>query len=194
MLDVGVRVIVFSSTCATYGAPHRLPIAEDHPQQPVNPYGELKLVAEKALRWYGEAHRLSWVALRYFNAAGADPDGELGEDHEPETHLIPLVIRAALGQDPHVEIFGTDYDTPDGTAVRDYIHVADLAQAHTAALAYLVQGGPSAAFNLGTGRGYSVREVIRAAERVGGMQVPTREVPRAPATRPRWSRTRRGLR
>jgi UDP-arabinose 4-epimerase len=130
MIDVGVRHIVFSSTCATFGLPHRLPIQEDHPQQPVNPYGESKLAVERALRWYGEARGLGWVALRYFNAAGADPDGELGEDHDPETHLVPLAIEAALGQRTCVHVYGTDYATPDGTAVRDYIHVTDLADAH----------------------------------------------------------------
>ncbi len=174
----GVGRIVFSSTCATYGTPQAVPIAEDHPQEPINPYGDSKLMVEKALRWYGEAYGLGWMALRYFNAAGADPLGRIGEDHQPETHLIPLVIAAALGRRPAIDVFGTDYPTPDGTAIRDYIHVDDLAQAHVKALAHLEAGGPSTALNLGTGRGYSVREVIAAVERIGGRPVPVREAPR----------------
>ena len=134
MGEVGVGAIVFSSTCATYGLPETMPIAEDTPQRPVNPYGESKLMIERMLHWFGGAHGLRYAALRYFNAAGADPDGEIGEDHEPETHLIPLVLRAALGRRAAVDIFGTDYPTPDGTAIRDYIHVHDLAEAHVLAL------------------------------------------------------------
>jgi len=160
----GVRKIVFSSSCATYGEPQHLPLDETHPQLPVNPYGESKLFVEKAMRWYGAAYGLQWIALRYFNAAGADMDGEIGEMHQPETHLIPLVIEAAR-QGERLRIFGADYPTPDGTAIRDYIHVEDLAQAHILALKYLSRGGESGAFNLGTGRGYSVREVIAAVER-----------------------------
>jgi UDP-glucose-4-epimerase GalE len=174
--DVGS--LVLSSTCATYGMPVAVPITEDHPQAPINPYGESKLMVEKALRWYGQAYGLRWMALRYFNAAGADPLGRIGESHEPETHLIPLVIEAALGTRPAIDVFGTDYPTPDGTAVRDYIHVDDLARAHVKALAHLQEGGNSMALNLGTGRGYSVREIIAAVERVSGRTVPVREAPR----------------
>ena len=178
MKDAGVGRIVFSSTCATYGVPEAVPIAEDHPQRPVNPYGESKLFVERALHWHGVAHDLRWMALRYFNAAGADPDGEIGEDHDPETHLIPLAIRAAQGGGPALAIFGGDYATPDGTAVRDYIHVTDLAAAHVRALDDLLAGGASAAFNLGTGQGASVREVIAAVAAVAGRPVPVREAPR----------------
>ena len=178
MLEAGVKRIVFSSSAAVYGNPQRVPIPEDHPQQPVNPYGETKLAMERALKWYGNAYDLRWVALRYFNAAGADPGGELGESHDPEAHLIPLAIQAALGQRPHVEIYGTDYPTPDGTAIRDYIHVTDLAAAHVRALEYLGNGGESRALNLGTGQGYSVREVINAVGRISPHPVPFREAPR----------------
>ena len=156
----------------------KVPIPEDHPKEPVNPYGETKLAMERALQWYGNAYGLKWVALRYFNAAGADPDGEIGEAHDPEAHLIPLTIQAALGQRTHVEIYGTDYPTPDGTAIRDYIHVTDLGDAHVRALDYLAGGGESRALNLGTGQGYSVREVINAAGKISGHPVPFREVPR----------------
>lgn len=180
MRDAGVGTIVFSSTCATYGNPVRVPIDETHPQAPVNPYGESKLMVEKMLRWYGEIHALRWMALRYFNAAGADPDGEIGEDHDPEAHLIPLVIGAAQGTRPPVRIFGTDYATPDGTAVRDYIHVTDLADAHLRALDRLAKGQPSQAINLGTGRGHSVREVVDAVARVSGKPVPVVESGRRP--------------
>jgi UDP-glucose-4-epimerase GalE len=178
MHETGVRKMVFSSTCATYGIPETVPIGEDSPQHPVNAYGETKLMIERALHWHGIAHGLTYVALRYFNAAGADPEGETGELHEPETHLIPLVLRAALGQRAAIDVFGTDYPTPDGTAIRDYIHVSDLADAHVRALAYLERGGASTALNLATGRGCSVREVIAAAERVTGRRVPQREVGR----------------
>ncbi|MFL6612087.1 MAG: UDP-glucose 4-epimerase GalE [Pseudomonas sp.] len=173
-----VEYLVFSSTCATYGLPEALPIGEAHPQRPVNPYGESKLFVERALGWYEKPHRLRSVALRYFNAAGADPDGEIGEEHEPETHLVPLAIQAALGLRAGVQIFGTDYPTADGTAVRDYVHVADLAAAHVAALDYLVRGGPSTACNLGTGQGHSVREVIAEVERVARRRIRTRAAPR----------------
>ena len=178
MLDNGVRHIVFSSSCASYGLPESVPIREDHPQRPVNPYGESKLFVERVLDWYGQAYGLSWMSLRYFNAAAADPEGEIGEQHEPETHLIPLVIQAALGKRPFVEIYGTDYPTPDGTAVRDYIHVTDLAEAHVLALRYLANGGSSLALNLGTGKGHSVREVVQAVERVSERRVPVRETGR----------------
>ena len=180
MRDAGVGTIVFSSSCATYGNPLRLPIDEAHPQAPVNPYGESKLMVEKMLRWYGEIHGLRWMALRYFNAAGADPEREIGEDHDPETHLIPLVIGAAQGTRPPVGIFGTDYATPDGTAVRDYIHVMDLADAHMRALDRLANGQPSQAINLGTGHGHSVREVVDAVARVSGRRVPIIESARRP--------------
>jgi UDP-arabinose 4-epimerase len=177
-LDAGIGAVVFSSTCATYGLPEQLPIAEDQPQRPINPYGESKLFVEKMLRRFGDAYGLSWFALRYFNAAGADPDGEIGEQHTPETHLIPLALQAATGARPALEIFGTDYPTPDGTAIRDYIHVSDLAEAHVGALCYLLSGGASTAANLGTGAGYSVRQVIEAVERIAWRTVPVREGPR----------------
>jgi len=178
MREAGVGIIVFSSTCATYGDPIRVPIDETHPQSPVNPYGESKLMVEKILRWYGDSYGLRWMALRYFNAAGADPDGEIGEDHDPESHLIPLVIGAALGNRPPVKIFGTDYPTPDGTAVRDYVHVMDLADAHLRAIERLGAATSSQAINLGTGRGHSVKEVIDTVARVGGRGVPAIESPR----------------
>ncbi len=173
VVQAGVRHMVFSSSCATYGTPERMPITEDTIQTPVNPYGETKLVIERALRWYGMAHNLSWTALRYFNAAGADSEGDLGENHSPETHLIPLLMDAALGRGT-VDIYGDDYPTPDGTCVRDYIHVSDLADAHVCALDYLIAGGPSISLNLGTGKGHSVREVISVVERITGRQVPYR--------------------
>jgi UDP-arabinose 4-epimerase len=178
MREAGTRRIIFSSSCATYGIPRRIPISERHPQNPINPYGESKRFVERVLQWYGLAYGLQWVALRYFNAAGADPDGELGETHDPETHLIPLVIQAAMGMAPPVEVKGSDYPTPDGTAVRDYVHVMDLADAHILALEYLLNGGTSMAINLGTGRGYSVRDVIHVVERVGGQPVPFYEAGR----------------
>ncbi len=174
----GVRDIVFSSTCATYGVPRAMPIAEDHPQHPVNPYGESKLFVEHMLEAFRVAHELRYAALRYFNAAGADADGALGEDHEPETHLIPLVVDAARGARPSVSIFGTDYPTPDGTAVRDYVHVTDLADAHVGALEKLRAGSAALRLNLGTGVGHSVREVIRMVEIVSGLPVPAKDAPR----------------
>lgn len=176
--EAGALPVVFSSTCATYGVPDTLPISESCPQRPVNPYGESKLFVERALHWYGQAYGLPWVALRYFNAAGADPDGEIGEDHEPETHLIPLAIEAALGRGETLQVFGTDYPTPDGTAIRDYIHVTDLADAHVRALDHLRGGGSSVALNLGTGNGHSVRQVVDAVARVGGRPVPVVHGPR----------------
>jgi UDP-glucose-4-epimerase GalE len=174
MMDSKVKTIVFSSTCATYGDPVELPINELHPQHPVNPYGDSKLFVERMLKWYGEAYGLKWAAMRYFNAAGADPDGEIGENHTPETHLIPLAIQAAMGRRPYMEIFGTEYPTKDGSAVRDYVHVTDLADAHIRALGHLAGGGDSIALNLGSGDGYSVREVISTVERVSGSSVPVR--------------------
>lgn len=184
MLTTGVRTIVFSSTCATYGLPESMPIREDTPQRPVNPYGESKLMIERALHWHGVAHGIRHVALRYFNAAGADPDAEIGEDHAPETHLIPLILDTASGRRAQIDVFGTDYPTPDGTAVRDYIHVQDLAEAHVHALRYLESGGESAALNLGTGEGHSVRETIETARRITGRPIPSRDTTRRPGDPP----------
>ena len=178
MVETGVRDIIFSSTAATYGMPEQMPIPETEKQLPINPYGESKLFVEKALRAFETAHGLRWMVFRYFNAAGADPDGEIGEDHEPETHLIPLIIQAALGERPDIRVFGTDWDTKDGTCVRDYIHVLDLARAHVMGMDYLRRGGQPAAMNLGTGQGYTVREVIDVVERVSGRKVPVVEAPR----------------
>ncbi|HNT29587.1 MAG TPA: UDP-glucose 4-epimerase GalE [bacterium] len=171
MREFDVKYFVFSSTCATYGEPQKLPLTEDHPQAPINPYGESKLMVEHILRDFSRAYGLNYVALRYFNAAGADPDAEIGEWHEPETHLIPLVLDAALGKRENIKIFGTDYDTPDGTCVRDYIHVFDLADAHILALEYLKKGGESTAFNLGNGSGYSVRQVIDVVRKVTSREI-----------------------
>jgi UDP-arabinose 4-epimerase len=178
MRAANVRRIVFSSTCAVYGEPDRVPIVEDTPKAPINPYGASKLACERMMEDFDGAHSVRSVRLRYFNAAGADPAGETGEWHDPETHLVPLVLDAALGRRPAIAIFGTDYPTSDGTALRDYIHVMDLADAHVAALRHLLGGGDSAAVNLGTGRGVSVREVIDTVEKVTGRKVPTREEPR----------------
>jgi UDP-glucose-4-epimerase GalE len=178
MTETCVKHIVFSSSCATYGIPASVPIREEHVQTPINPYGETKRMVERILACYGEAYGLRWTALRYFNAAGADPDGELGEDHAPETHLIPLAIQAALGEKPALEIYGTDYPTPDRTAIRDYTHVMDLAEAHVAALRHMIKSHENAAINLGTGRGHSVRDVVAAVDRVSGRRIPVREVQR----------------
>ncbi|SMP76139.1 UDP-glucose 4-epimerase GalE [Desulfonatronum lacustre] len=178
MLRHGCRRIVFSSTCATYGEPLEIPIPESHPQHPVNPYGWSKLMIEQMLRDFDAAYGLRHVALRYFNAAGADPDGELGEEHDPETHLIPLAVLAAQGKRGPLSVFGRDYPTPDGTAIRDYIHVADLARAHVAALRFLLDEDRSEAFNLGTGSGHSVRQVVDMVREVGGREVPTLDAPR----------------
>jgi UDP-glucose-4-epimerase GalE len=174
----GVNNIVFSSTCASYGIPTVLPIPEEHPQVPINAYGSSKLAVEHMLAHYAPAYGLNSVALRYFNAAGASPDGDLGEEHDPETHLIPLAIGAALGSRPPLRIFGTDYDTPDGTAIRDYIHVCDLADAHVAALRYLLTGGATTRINLGTGEGMSVRQMIALIEKTLGVALPCEEAPR----------------
>jgi UDP-glucose-4-epimerase GalE len=168
---------VFSSTAAVYGTPDATPIDEDHPKRPENPYGETKLAVERALDAYGRAYGLRWTALRYFNAAGAYPEAGLGERHDPETHLIPIILEAALGVRKAVSIFGTEWPTPDGSCVRDYVHVRDLADAHLAALQHLTSGGASGAFNLGTGQGRSVREVIASVERVTGRPVPAVEAP-----------------
>ncbi|MGQ9777128.1 MAG: UDP-glucose 4-epimerase GalE [Thermodesulfobacteriota bacterium] len=160
------KYFIFSSTCATYGLPEKIPISEDHPQNPINPYGRTKLIIEEALKDYDQAYDLRYINLRYFNAAGADPEGEIGELHQPETHLIPLILYTALGLREEIKIFGTDYPTRDGTCIRDYIHVMDLADAHLKALQYLIDEGKSDSFNLGNGQGYSVREVIEAAKNV----------------------------
>ena len=183
-LDRGIRAFIFSSTCATYGIPHRMPIAESTPQQPVNPYGVSKLFLEQALRSYDTAYGLRSVSLRYFNAAGADESGQVGELHEPETHLIPCALQAAAGLRPEIEIFGTDYPTPDGTCIRDYIHVNDLAEAHVAALEYLAGGGASTALNLGTGVGHSVSEVVAMVEEVTGIPLQRRMGDRRPGDPP----------
>jgi UDP-glucose-4-epimerase GalE len=175
--------LVFSSTAATYGVPTRVPITEDEKQVPINPYGNGKLAVERALADYALAYGWGYAALRYFNAAGASPDGTIGEDHDPETHLIPLVLKAVMGQIPHIEVFGTDYPTPDGTCIRDYIHVDDLAEAHLLALERL-EPGKGLCYNLGTGRGYSVREVIQTAEAVTGKPVPVKEGLRRPGDPP----------
>ena len=168
-----VRDIVFSSTCATYGEPDTMPISEQTPQQPVNPYGRSKLMVEEMLEWYGQIHGLRWAALRYFNVAGADPDADIGEQHDPESHLIPLAIWAAQGKRDQLSVFGTDYPTPDGTAIRDYIHVWDLVQAHLLALDFLqADGGPLQA-NLGTVNGHSVRQVIDTVSAITGRPVPS---------------------
>jgi len=177
MVHAGVKHIVFSSTAAVYGNPHASPILEDFPIQPVNAYGESKVMVETLLRWFDEIHHLTSVCLRYFNASGADPEGRLGEEHEPETHLIPLLFRAVVSGKP-VTVFGKDYPTSDGTCIRDYIHVNDLAQAHILALEYLIAGGGSEKFNVGTGEGHTVLEVIRAVEEVTGKKVPYEVGPR----------------
>ncbi len=179
VMDSKVRKFIFSSTCAVYGTPAKVPITEETPRQPVNPYGASKLAFEFALEAYGRAYALSFVSFRYFNAAGADESGKIGELHAPEPHLIPSAFEAIHGQRPALDIFGDDYPTPDGTCVRDYIHVNDLAEAHVLGLDYLEEG-QSAALNLGTGQGYSVREVISMIERVSGRKVPTRQAPRRP--------------
>lgn len=180
MVESGVRYLVFSSTAAVYGEPRENPIPEDHPAAPTNPYGATKLALEGAMRWYSGAYGLRYVSLRYFNAAGADPAGDIGEDHAPETHLIPLVLQVAMGHLPRLEVFGSDYPTPDGTCIRDYIHVNDLADAHVRAMEALASGVPSSVYNLGNGNGYSVLEVIRAAEEVVGKPIPVHYGARRP--------------
>jgi UDP-glucose 4-epimerase len=179
MIAADVRRFVFSSTCATFGPPDRVPIDETMPQRPINPYGESKLAFERILHWYDQIHGLRFVSLRYFNAAGASEN--FGEDHRTETHLIPNVLKVALGQKPHVEIFGTDYDTPDGTCVRDYIHILDLSRAHILAL----DAPRSEFYNLGTGGGSSVREVIDTCRKITGHEIPVMEKPRRPGDPPR---------
>jgi UDP-glucose 4-epimerase/UDP-arabinose 4-epimerase len=177
LIGAGVGALVFSSTAAVYGTPSISPIPEDHRTVPINPYGASKLAFEGALRWLGEAHPFAWTALRYFNAAGADPDGEVGESHDPETHLIPNLCKAVLGTGPALTVFGQDYDTPDGTPIRDYIHVVDLAEAHVLAIRRLLAGGDSGVFNVGTGEGCSVMQILGA---------PIRWARAEPAIRPPW--------
>jgi len=178
MREAGVGNIIVSSTCAIYGQPDKVPITEEEAQNPINPYGSTKLVMEQMCRDFEAAHGTRWVALRYFNASGCDLDGDVGERHEPEPHLIPRVLMAVDGEIGALEVFGTDYPTPDGTCIRDYIHVADLASAHVKAARHLMEGGGSDAFNLGTGQGSSVLEIIRAGERATGRPVPYKTAPR----------------
>lgn len=178
--DHKITNIVFSSTCATYGTPETIPIPEDHPTKPINPYGFSKYAVERMLEDFSNAHDMRYVSLRYFNAAGADPDAEIGEEHDPETHLIPLVLDAAAGKRENVKIFGTDYDTPDGTCIRDYVHVSDLADAHVLAFKYLKDIGKSDIFNLGNGDGFSVREVIATAGKITGKEIRAIESKRRP--------------
>jgi len=178
MIEAKISNFIFSSSCATYGEPLEIPIRETHPQNPINPYGRTKLMVEQVLDDLRSAYEFESISLRYFNAAGADPEGELGEDHRPETHLIPLVLQTALGLRQSVSIFGDDYATEDGTCVRDYIHINDLAQAHLLALEHLLGGARGGAYNLGNGDGYSVRQVIQTARRVTGKSIPTQDSPR----------------
>lgn len=178
MLDHGVNKFVFSSTCATFGVPETLPLTEDLPQAPINPYGQTKLDVENCLKSFARAYGLSFAAFRYFNASGAAEDGRIGEDHKPETHLIPLVIDAATGRRENIKIFGTDYPTPDGTCLRDYVHVDDLSRAHIAVFDKLAEPGVEYFYNLGTGRPNSVREIIEAVEQVTGLTVPVVEAER----------------
>lgn len=178
MRIAGVQRFIFSSTAATFGEPQYIPIDEKHPQQPINPYGRSKLMIEQILEDYDKAYGLKSVCLRYFNAAGADPEGQLGERHDPETHLIPLVLQAAAGRRPHISVFGRDYDTPDGTCIRDYIHINDLCEAHWLALQSLMQGAGSQRYNLGNGNGFSVQEVIDSARRVTGKEISVQDAPR----------------
>ncbi len=184
MLENNIKVLVFSSTCAVYGNPLYIPIDETHPKNPINPYGKSKLAVEMMLEDFSQAYGLKYVSLRYFNAAGADIEGEIGEWHEPEPHLIPNVLDVALRVKEYVEIFGTDYDTKDGTCIRDFIHVEDLADAHVLALKYAMGGEDSTAFNLGTGKGYSVKEIISIVEKVTGRKVKTKESPKRPGDPP----------
>ncbi|PLR76869.1 UDP-glucose 4-epimerase GalE [Bacillus sp. V3-13] len=180
MVEFGVKNIVFSSTAATYGEQDVMPITEDMPTLPTNAYGETKLTMEKMMKWCDAAYGVKYVSLRYFNVAGANPNGEIGEDHDPETHLIPVVLQVALGQREYISIFGDDYDTEDGTCIRDYIHVEDLIAAHVLALRYLQNGGESNIFNLGSSRGFSVKEIIEAAREVTGHAIPAKIVERRP--------------
>lgn len=180
MRDAGIDKIIFSSTCSTFGSPEKALIDEEHPQRPINAYGASKLMVERMLADFDVAHGLKSISLRYFNAAGADPNAEIGENHDPETHLIPLAIQTALGQRDELTVFGSDYETPDGTCVRDYVHVTDLAEAHVTALKALVGGARTTAYNLGIGRGHSVQEVVNAVSRIAGRKFPVRNGPRRP--------------
>ncbi|PLZ06199.1 UDP-glucose 4-epimerase GalE [Fischerella thermalis] len=184
MMAASVNKFVFSSTCATYGVPQIIPIPENHPQNPINPYGATKLMVERILSDFDTAYGLKSVIFRYFNAAGADPNGKLGEDHNPETHLIPLVLQTALGKRESISVFGTDYPTADGTCIRDYIHVNDLADAHVLGLEYLLRGGDSEVFNLGNGNGFSVKEVIETAKSITGRDIKVVECDRRPGDPP----------
>ena len=184
MLEAGINKFVFSSTCATYGVPETVPIKEEQSQNPINPYGVTKLMVEQILQDFSHAYDFRSVCLRYFNAAGADPEGMLGEDHNPETHLIPLVLQAASGHRDSISIFGTDYNTPDGTCIRDYIHVSDLAQAHILALKYLLDDGKTDVFNLGNGNGFSVKQVIEIARKITGQEIKALECDRRPGDTP----------
>lgn len=172
MNEFDIKYIVFSSTAATYGIPEKMPIYEDDPQLPINPYGESKLMMEKIMRWADEAYGIKFVALRYFNVAGAKPDGSIGEDHHPETHLLPIVLQVAMGEREKLQIFGDDYNTPDGTNIRDYVHPFDLADAHILAVDYLRNGNESSAFNLGSSTGFSNLEIVKAAREVTGKEIP----------------------
>jgi UDP-glucose 4-epimerase len=183
-MENGVKTVVFSSSCATYGNPEKTPIDENHPLNPINPYGRTKRMIEEILADFYAAYGLKYVSLRYFNAAGADPDAEVGEDHDPETHLIPLVLDAAAGKRPAISVFGTDYPTADGTCIRDYIHVTDLAQAHILALEQLVDGTGSAVYNLGNGQGFSVLEVIERAAKITGKEIGVENADRRPGDPP----------
>ncbi len=178
MVEAGVKALIFSSSAAVYGLPQDIPVTETHPLDPVSPYGQTKFMVERVLADYDRAYGLRSISLRYFNASGADPDGELGELHDPETHLIPSILLSLLGRRPVLEVYGTDYPTPDGTAIRDYVHVSDLAEAHVLALKAVLDGRSTGAINLGTSRGYSVLEVIQAAERVTARRVAYRAMPR----------------
>ncbi len=180
MNEVGVKKIVFSSTAATYGIPEELPIKETTPQKPINPYGESKLMMETIMKWADQAYGIKFVPLRYFNVAGDKPDGSIGEDHRPETHLLPIVLQVALGQREKISIFGSDYDTKDGTNVRDYVHPFDLADAHLLAVKYLREGNESTAFNLGSSTGFSNLEIVEAARRVTGKEIPLEMAERRP--------------
>lgn len=180
MHDHGIKYIVFSSTAATYGIPEHMPIKESDPQVPINPYGESKLAMEKIMKWCDEAYGIKFVALRYFNVAGAKPDGSIGEDHHPETHLVPIILQVAAGKRDELSIFGDDYNTPDGTNVRDYVHPMDLADAHILAIKYLQAGNPSDAFNLGSSTGFSNKQMLEAAREVTGKPIPAKIAPRRP--------------
>lgn len=180
MVEAGIKHIVFSSTAATYGEPVYTPIDEAHPTQPINAYGEAKLMMEKVIDWTAKAHDLTYVSLRYFNVAGAHPEGEIGESHEPETHLIPIILQVPNGRREQLSIFGDDYDTKDGTCIRDYIHIEDLVQAHILALKHLMSGKASGIFNLGSGDGYTIYEMLKAAESATGQSIPYKVVDRRP--------------